>query len=841
MTFPEEVLDWIATSPDPEAAPALLGRWLDSCVDSSTVLEHLVESGALGRLLVHALSLSPWLADTLAQNPELAALATDPLILASPATPEQVVREGALLLQTASSPTHGLDRLRWLKQQRTLGLILADLGQIHPDAVIWQGISDLAIGLTRLARDWTWKQIVESRGADPHCPVGVVAFGKLGGGELNHSSDVDFVYVLRDDADEALERHGTRFCESLGRALSDRMGRGALYRVDLRLRPFGGTGPILARQRAIEAYYKNYAEPWEVLALIRSAWIAGDAEGGERWERMREETCFKASRSEMFFEEILHQRSRTEQGADPNDLKRGSGGIRDIEFLTQCRQMLRGYSDPAARVRSTLAAIEADPALDSQMGQDYTTLRRLEHRLQIVHDTQTHLLHTDLGRLLPIARSLGFASSEELIGEVSTIRARTQARYREWADGFLAEQAPLVRLAEVLGSEHASLRTWVARREDPDALASVLLTNQSSLERVSHGLHVAPAVMADIDAILVEQVVSGEIEEPMVLQFPAELDPRSAARLRRTSQAISLRHAFGIEANPGRVLTELYDEVLRRILGPDLIAIRLGSYATGDMGPASDADLILLISPGADPLEAEVGAQKLIRQLAEWQVGGSSLRVDFRLRPEGAAGRLTRTLEGFREYDLTAMEPWERMALTRSSLLAGDAEGLKVVRKAAIGVPYTPDFHASLMKMKHRIETERLLPSHVQRHVKLGWGGLLDIDWAVQSAVLAKAPQALLGAGADLESLLSVTIDAKILNIAERDELLAASRHHQALRWRISALGFEPDLIPENPDRLDTLSSVAGFGSGNEMLRHDQEIRRAVRTISEEVLSRLST
>src|SRR5471030_374440 len=127
----------------------------------------------------------------------------------------------------------------------------------------------------------------------------VVGFGKLGGHELNYSSDVDLVYVVEDGLDERLDRDCTRFFEAFGRALSDRMGRGSLYRVDLRLRPYGGAGPIVRSMRAYEAYYKLYAEPWEVQALVRSRPITGSYALRTRWEAMRNAHCFRSKLSEI--------------------------------------------------------------------------------------------------------------------------------------------------------------------------------------------------------------------------------------------------------------------------------------------------------------------------------------------------------------------------------------------------------------------------------------------------------------------------------------------------------------------------------------------------------------
>src|SRR5579862_3622919 len=317
-------------SPDPDQALLNLERWLNATASPSLYLQQALDDPEVGKLLFRLLGTSQPIADSLVQNPELASIVFDREELTAIPSPTLVIEQGKQLLSDATSYSHGLDRLRYLKQRWMLPIVVNDLARLWPEPVVWKAISDVAEALVALTLDLVWEDQKQSRGLDGECPIMVVGYGKLGGEELNYSSDIDLVYIFRDGGEEI---RLSRVCEALTRALTDRMGRGQLFRVDLRLRPYGGIGPVAASMGSAESYYDLYAEPWEIQALLRSKPIAGPNELFVRWEAMRVRHCFKPMLATEAIEESLAMRARTEQAAGDGDIKRGAGGIRDVEFL----------------------------------------------------------------------------------------------------------------------------------------------------------------------------------------------------------------------------------------------------------------------------------------------------------------------------------------------------------------------------------------------------------------------------------------------------------------------------------------------------------------------------
>jgi len=829
----------------PDQALTNMERWLRATASPHLHLEQLAAMPKVGQLLVSLLGASQPIADSLIQNPELASLILEPSELAATPTREAVVGEGHRLLAAATSYSHSLDRLRFLRQRWTLPIVMNDLAGTWPQPVVWRALSDLADALIELSAHAAWTEYRKQREVPEVCPVLVVAFGKLGGHEVNYSSDVDLVYANEDGLDERLERDVTRYCESFGRALSDRMGRGHLYRVDLRLRPYGGAGPISRSMRAIEAYYQLYAEPWEVQALLRSRPVAGPPDLVARWEAMRIRTCFRPKVSEIALTEMVAMRDRIETGASEDDLKRGPGGIRDIEFLTQILQLVHGHARPSLRVLPTLDALAAlenagmlDHAVSSALQEGYAFLRRLEHRLQLVGDQQTHTLPPSAEARSALARMMDFADERELETALARHRRTIQALYRTTLNLERPEGDARERVLTEMGAQAPTVLQWFDVLPEREAFYAGLSENQDSLSRVRRLIEDAPRLVPYFKASvpLTELLMSGEIEEDVDVAARIERLPTDAP-LRRVADTYSSAYATVLAQwtlNPapglGQRLSELMDALLDhavRRLHSAFDVVATGSYGTREFGPGSDADVVLLVGDRQMHPEAERQAQELLGLLAQLKRLGAPVQVDLRLRPEGGKGLLVRTYEGFKAYELEGMELWERFALGHARLVHGNPYALAVVLHAAYGAPLLPESLDELLKMKRRIETERVKPQHVRRNVKLAPGGLNDIEWLIHLTEM-RYPE---GAGAESEmgDRIRRLVTAGHLNAVEGELITSARDFLLELRTRLYLLGIADDVLPENPDRLDRLAHSMGFESGNDFLSHHRQVADSIR------------
>jgi [glutamine synthetase] adenylyltransferase / [glutamine synthetase]-adenylyl-L-tyrosine phosphorylase len=269
--------------------------------------------------------------------------------------------------------------------------------------------------------------------ADP--ALTVVALGKLGGCELNVSSDVDLVFLYDDDAAniERYARAGRRVIA----LLSEIDAEGQAFRVDMRLRPFGDSGPLVTSLAALEEYFIAQARPWERYAWLKSRVVAGPAAGVRElvdpfvYRRYLDYGMLEAMREmhARIFEAATRRRKA-------DDIKVGAGGIRAIEFSVQLFQMVRGGRDAGLRLTSTRGALAAlaergliERARVEALGEAYAFLRRLEHRLQYYDDQQTQALPREPEHQAKIAEAMGFADWPTLEAAIDTHRVLVQETF----------------------------------------------------------------------------------------------------------------------------------------------------------------------------------------------------------------------------------------------------------------------------------------------------------------------------------------------------------------------------------------------------------------------------
>jgi glutamate-ammonia-ligase adenylyltransferase len=294
----------------------------------------------------------------------------------------------------------------------------------------------------------------------------VVGMGKLGGGELNVSSDVDLVFVYPEEGEtrggRTVSNH--EFFDRLGRrliaALDESTQEGRVFRVDMRLRPWGDGGPLASSFDALENYFVAQGREWERYAWIKARALCGDRADSLAaivrpfvFRKYLDYGAFAAVRE-------LHQQIRAEVARREmsDHIKLGPGGIREIEFIAQAFQLIRGGRDPSLQLRPTTGVIALlarkgllPPQVASELAEAYAFLRRLEHRLQYLEDAQTHRLPAGDDDRRLIAASMGADSWEAFSAALDTHRERVS---RHFEDVFSTQETP----------RHALASLW---REDP--------------------------------------------------------------------------------------------------------------------------------------------------------------------------------------------------------------------------------------------------------------------------------------------------------------------------------------------------------------------------------------
>jgi glutamate-ammonia-ligase adenylyltransferase len=250
--------------------------------------------------------------------------------------------------------------------------------------------------------------------------------GKLGGGELNFSSDVDLVYVYEHDDKNGADYY-RRLAQRITTGLNDFTGEGYVYRVDLRLRPEGEAGEIAGSLDSYKRYYETRLGTWERLALLKAWPVAGNRAVGAAFLQMAQSFIYGPSLDSTAVADILEMKRRSDDRMAIRDqrsrnVKLGTGGIREVELIAQSLQVRNGESIPEVRGRGTVQALATlcEHSLISReeresLTQAYIFLRDVENKLQMVNDAQTHSLPRDHEELTTCARLLGYSGAEQFL------------------------------------------------------------------------------------------------------------------------------------------------------------------------------------------------------------------------------------------------------------------------------------------------------------------------------------------------------------------------------------------------------------------------------------------
>jgi [glutamine synthetase] adenylyltransferase / [glutamine synthetase]-adenylyl-L-tyrosine phosphorylase len=375
----------------------------------------------------------------------------------------------------------------------TRSLVLLRLAQCDCDAQA--SLSEITGSMTELAQ-WAIEQALQetrtaleqSHGL-PHTPLWAVGMGKLGGRELNVSSDIDLIFVYAEEGQtDGVQpvSHGEFFhkwVRATCQLLSDVTEHGFVFRVDLALRPHGSSGPVAISLAALEEYLQISGREWERLAWLRARVVAAsDSHRGEVHSSALRETvrpfvyrryldygALDALR-QLHVQIREHAASRaTGRPERLDDVKLSRGGIRELEFIVQLLQLVRGGQQPALRVRGTRAAIEQlvqAGHMNAQSAQQlvaaYDFLRRVEHRIQYLDDQQTHVLPQDSADLTWLAQCMGCTDTPDFLKRLAKHRefvaqefdallaagaatpAQPAAAQQPWLEQLSAEQASLV-------------------------------------------------------------------------------------------------------------------------------------------------------------------------------------------------------------------------------------------------------------------------------------------------------------------------------------------------------------------------------------------------------------
>ncbi|HTM08187.1 MAG TPA: bifunctional [glutamate--ammonia ligase]-adenylyl-L-tyrosine phosphorylase/[glutamate--ammonia-ligase] adenylyltransferase [Verrucomicrobiae bacterium] len=407
-------------------------------------LSLLAENPKTMHLLVELFAGSQYLTDLFLERREL----IDSLIRADLITPRKgaaEIRRALIAGAAAGSDLEAkLNALRRGKSEELLRIGVHDLGNELSLAEIFDELTQLADACLDAALGLAFEEIAQKHGEVPKGRFAVLGMGKLGGREIDYGSDLDLIFVY--DAPEearstgaagpAIDAHDyyVRLGQKLITFLTAAMEEGVLYRIDMRLRPSGRAGPVVSSLAAFRQYHETSSELWERQALIKLRAAAGDASLGGEAEGVARAFAYGRMLTAEDVRMIDHLRMRMEkelaqENAERFNLKKGMGGLVDIEFLTQMLQLRHGRAQPRIQTQSTLAAIKALSDENIVTAEEYRVLsdgylflRRLDHRLRLERNESLDILDRDPARLEQTALGLGYKGKKDSLAGKRLLR-----------------------------------------------------------------------------------------------------------------------------------------------------------------------------------------------------------------------------------------------------------------------------------------------------------------------------------------------------------------------------------------------------------------------------------
>ncbi len=421
---------------DPDMAVNNLERFLTSSRNPLSLLSLFERDPTAIPVLLKIFSTSQYLTDQLIRDPS----SYDALRLAAgqPVAPEILTDELDLALSVLAPDDvdAAMTIIRRFKHRETLRIAFGDIIARQDLKTVTSQISHLADAICAATVNFAQRKLVLKHGQpqDPDgqlCHLTIIAMGKLGGRELNYSSDIDLVFFYEFDGQtngkhtiqnrDFFDRVGHRFVK----LLTETTPLGNAYRVDMRLRPHGAKAPLTCSVDRAISYYDLQGRTWERQALVKARPVAGNIALGQRLLKTLEKWVYARRLSSAEINGIkalkrqIERRAKSE-GEESSNVKTGHGGIRDIEFAIQFMQLLHGGESAEVRTGNTLEAIARlyrAGCISSQeqrlLDAGYRWLRRLEHRLQIMFDLQTHSLPEDDDELYRVARRMGFVETDQ--------------------------------------------------------------------------------------------------------------------------------------------------------------------------------------------------------------------------------------------------------------------------------------------------------------------------------------------------------------------------------------------------------------------------------------------
>lgn len=422
------MLDWLSLSPNPDLGLAQLRMVLANTPDHAALVTLLQVNPLAGERLCRLLGTSRLIGDLIDRIPEFVPRLADERLLGQIRGASEETKRLVGLLESRPNSDARIGTIRRMARRRKLRIAARDILDQADTVTTLRSLTDSADAAVGGA-------LYVAADGDP-TGFSVVAMGKWGGGELSYGSDLDVIYVFDD---ETRRDWALRIPTDMARVLSEPSRHGEAYALDAELRPEGRKGPMARTLESYRRYYEEWAEPWEMLALVKARVVAGDVEVGGAWSDIVDGFVWRPHLPAEYLRSIREIKARVEKeriptGEDPDyHLKLGPGSISDIEFLTQLLQLRHGGQASRLRVPGTLAALELlsaegilEPREQAALSESYLFCTRVRLRLHLQMGRAVDSLPTGPEELRSLGASLGFDRASELREEYRRVTRRAR-------------------------------------------------------------------------------------------------------------------------------------------------------------------------------------------------------------------------------------------------------------------------------------------------------------------------------------------------------------------------------------------------------------------------------
>ena len=783
------------------SSEANLLRIFSSIYDQTFFFDEIIQFPHHGEFLIAISSSSNFLTDIIVRYPQLLYQVFDQEYLSKKLDLvylKKEVEDGAGHFKSLNSK---LNFLRQIKQRFILKIGLADMLGMDELISTTEQLSFLAKSLNAKLFEICYQEVLNKHGiTDLHHKYCLCSLGKLGGNELNYSSDVDLVlfYDFNENITESSKDYHELLSESAQlyiKSSTQISDRGYVYRVDFRLRPDGKFSELCKSLVDYTKYYETRGEDWERQMLIKLDYVCGDENLYNQFFNFVQPYIYPSTNSSSIKEKIKQMKLNIElHNKEKENVKTFVGGIRDIEFSVQALQLINGGKIKSVRGSNTLKSISllTEQKLltkkeSTTFSRTYIFFRRIEHFLQLMNDTQTHIIPQENELLHKLINYLGLKSKEEFNNILKSHRTNVRNIYNDilktessdnkevsadikfketkkaeknliflrTGEGLIGRKEFDSRTIELFLSIQPTLISFLKKTDEPDLVLNnfVKIIQSSKIVSIWYGefsnkkffeqflkvcLYSQKAVdLISISMIFEEFFLSRKVfikiqDEPL-----DQFQPNEIVLMLSSQYALGLINALHVS----EILSSFIVQKIESYTGKSSTQYNyfiggLGSFGSSNMNFASDVDLIIVTDNIADHPDIQRDFQNLVNTISEIL---KPFAVDFKLRPEGKSSPLVWGIENYRDYLNNRARVWEFQSLLKLKFICGDKilfdRFCMLILEKANKLDKT-EVKKEIVKMYSTILRQTVHSSDGSFNIKKDSGGLLTIDFILQSVCL---------------------------------------------------------------------------------------------------------